>query len=419
MEYKKITCDNYNLHLIKNNRFHTIDLKIFFTENVSKELITYRNVLIDILIHSTKKYSTRKALYRKSQSLYSISPVASSMRYGNYLCTKFGISILNSMYINQDNIYENIDLLKEIVLNPLVENKSFNDKNLDVIKDALKAETETICEDPRLYANISMLELMGKKENYNLTGYSDIEILKEVNGKNLYKSYLDMLKKSKIDIFIAGNIKDVDKIIKKIQNTFNFKNQYNLVNPINIHSLKRKEYQFFCEKKDYLQSKISIGCKLYNLTEFEFKYVLPLFCGLLGSDSNSLLMQEVREKNSLCYYITSYINKLDNILVINSAMKKENYEKVIQIVQETLNLIKQGKFTKKKIYASKKEYITEINSFKNSNNGYIEYILGREIFKTDELKTRIKMIKKITKEDIINVANKMLIDTIFYLEGNL
>ena len=42
-----------------------------------------------------------------------------------------------------------------------------------------------------------------------------------------------------------------------------------------------------------------------------------------------------------------------------------------------------------------------------------------EVFKSDLLETKIAMIKKITKDDIIEVAKKINLDTIFFLKGDL
>ena len=53
MNYKKISMGEYDIHLIKNKNFHTIDFRVFFAENVSKELSTYRNALVDILTYAT------------------------------------------------------------------------------------------------------------------------------------------------------------------------------------------------------------------------------------------------------------------------------------------------------------------------------------------------------------------------------
>ena len=113
MNYQKIVCPNYNIHLIQDNRFHSIILKVFFTENVSLERITYRNCLINLLTYATKNYDTKQKIICKAQDLYSTYPDATVSRFGNLLVTKFMISTISSQYLNQDNIKDNLLLLKE------------------------------------------------------------------------------------------------------------------------------------------------------------------------------------------------------------------------------------------------------------------------------------------------------------------
>ena len=75
MNYQKIKTNEYDIHIINNKKFHTIDCRIYFTENVNKELITYRNALISVLTYATKKYDTKEKLMKRCQDLYSLSPV--------------------------------------------------------------------------------------------------------------------------------------------------------------------------------------------------------------------------------------------------------------------------------------------------------------------------------------------------------
>ena len=87
MEHKEISCENYNIHLIPDKRFHSILLRVFFTENVTKEKITYRNFLISMLTYATNKYNSKARLLRKCQDIYTLYPSASSSRFGNLLTT--------------------------------------------------------------------------------------------------------------------------------------------------------------------------------------------------------------------------------------------------------------------------------------------------------------------------------------------
>ncbi len=419
MDYKLIKEKEYNIHIIKNKKFHTIDCRVYFTENASKELITYRNALINVLTYATKNYDTKEKLIKRCQDLYSLSPVASSIRNGGLLTTKFSLSTINSNYIEKNNLIDNILLLKEIILNPLVIDNSFSKKYFNITKKELEMETKTIDEEPRLYANIKLLKIIDKEERI-VSGYSDLDILGKMNEKKLYQSYLDMLKNSKIDIFISGNIKNSDEIIKVIKDNFHFKNNnYKLNDYSIIHNNKKDQPIIKEETKNYQQSKLSIGYKLYNLTDFENRYVSFVFNTLLGGGANSLLMRYIREEKSLCYYISSYSNRMDNIMIINSGINKENYDIVIELINEVFDRIRNGKFTEKDLKQSKMEVLYNISTIFESNRNIIEYYYGQHIFNSKDVDTKIKMINKVSKEDIIKYVNKINVEGIFFLKGDL
>ena len=418
MNYRKIECNGYDIHIINNKKFHTINCRICFTENSNKKLITYRNVLMNVLTSATKKYDTKEKFIKECQDLYSLSPVASTVRNGKTQTTKFSISTINSSYISSNNLIENILLLKEIVLNPLVKDNKFSSKYFNVVKKELETETKTIIEEPRLYANIKLLKLIDKEELLS-TGYCDLKTLNEINEKNLYQSYLDMLTNSKIDIFISGNIKNTKEVIDVIKNNFNFKTSVKLLDSGIIYNNKALKPIVKKEIKKYQQSKLSIGYKLYNLTDFENRYVSFVFDNMLGGGANSLLMRYIREEKSLCYYVNSYSNRLDNILIINSGIKKENYKVVLESINKIIEDIIKGNFTLKDLNESKMEVLYGLSNVFESNHSIIEYYYGKSVFNSTDIKTKIKMIKKVRKEDIIKYAKKLNIEGIFFLEGDL
>lgn len=416
MDYQKITGTGCNIHIINNKKFHTIDCRIYFTENVSKELITYRNALISILTYATKNYDTKEKLIKRCQDLYSLVPVSSSIRNGNLLATKFSLSTVNSSYIKGNNLIDNILLLKEIILNPLIDNNQFLKKYFDITKRELEMETKTISEEPRLYANIELLKIIG--EDKIISGYSDLDILSKMDEKKLYQSYLDMISNSRIDIFISGNIKNNKEIIKVIKDNFIFKNNTCLKEPVITHNKKNKLI-YKEEVKDYQQSKLSIGYKMFDLTDYENRYVSFVFNNLFGGGANSLLMRLIREENSLCYYINSYSNRMDNILIVNSGIDKDNYELVVKMINEVIQRIINGDFTNKELNEAKMEILFGLSTIYESNRNIVECYYGINVFNSHNVDTKIEMIKKVSKEDIISFAKKLNMEAIFFLKGDL
>ena len=420
MNYKKIKCDNYNIHLINNEKYHNISFAVYFADNISKEKLAYHNVLVNILTTASKKYDTRSKIVKKTQDLYSISPYAVTLRCGNLLVTKFSISILNSKYLDKKIIKENILLIKELLLNPLVEDEKFNDKYFDLALNQEIKKTERFKEFFMTYATIKALNLSSdKEENYKISKYIPIDTLKKLTNKGLYKSYKEMLNNSKIDFCISGNLSNEQELIEFIKKEFKFTNKY-LLNEVFInHYDKDNEMKIQFEKSDVEQSKLALVIKAYDLTDFERRYVAAIYNGLFGGNSTSFLNSIVREENAISYSTYSYYNRTDNIFIVNGGFSKKNYEIVKNIIYESMDRIAKGKFTQKMLLNAKKSYINDLLNYDESNSSLISFFYGKEIFKGVDIKDRIENIKKVTKEDIINISKKLKIASIYNLESDL
>ena len=64
---KTIKKNGYNLHIIPNSNFKTISMKIMFWNKLKKEDLVYRNLLLDNLLFSSKKYPTLKDINTQGQ----------------------------------------------------------------------------------------------------------------------------------------------------------------------------------------------------------------------------------------------------------------------------------------------------------------------------------------------------------------
>ena len=62
MNYVKLEEKNYNLHVVETDKFKTIMVKINFKRKLKKDEISMRNMLVNILFESTKKYPTKRLM---------------------------------------------------------------------------------------------------------------------------------------------------------------------------------------------------------------------------------------------------------------------------------------------------------------------------------------------------------------------
>ena len=418
MEYRTEDFLSYKLHMIKTNKFKTINVKIVFSRPIKKEEITIRNFLSDMLVYSTKEYDTNKKLSIKMQDLYAMNIFSSSYRLGNLYNTDINAIFLKEKYTEEGMFEKSLELLKEVIFNPNVKNKMFDNTSFNIVKDIVLSQIKSVRENLRKYSLIKMLETMGKNEVFSYRAFGYIDDLENITRDNLYEYYLEFINKSKVDIYILGDI-DFEKTKKIISNLFKFntikmKNQNILIE----HKKIRKSIKEEKEELNISQSKLSIGCKIKDINSFERNYVLPIYSMILGGGSSSKLFTNVREKNSLCYYISASGNKLDNILFITSGISCSNYKKCIRLIKEELKNMQKGKFSEEDIEKAKIQYITMLDELWEDPLQIISFYYSMEILNKDGYEERKKNINLVKNDDIKKISNNIFMDTIFLLKGN-
>ena len=418
MEYKRYDIGPYNLHIINTDKFKTVSVKVNFKRQSKKEEITKRNILSTLLLESSKKYNTRRELEIETEELYDLKLNSSNTISGNYSIISYDMTFLNEKYTEKGYLEKSIKFLFELIFNPNVTNNEFDNETFNLCKNIIKDQIETIKESPNYYASVRLYEEMEKESplSYRSVGY--IEDLNKITKKNLYNYYLSVLNKDLVDIFIIGEI-DSEKIRKIITKSFSIDT---IKKQSKSHILKyktfRQKIKTVKEKLDVEQSRLVIGCKLNNLTEFERKYVMGIYSYILGGGPDSKLFKEVREKNSLCYSINSNYNGVFNTLKISAGINACNFDKAVKIIKEQIKNISLGKFDERDIKCACMTYLNTFKEIMDNPNSILSSYVSMEYLGLDSFEERQEKIKKVTRDMIINVSKKIILDTVYLLEGS-
>ena len=418
MEYVKKDLGSYNLHLIKTNKFKTITVRIAFRSPVVKEEITVRNILCDMFLQSSSKYPSKRELTIAAQDLYAADIQTYNSRLGNYNNLDIYLSVLHDRYTEEGNFRKALDFLNEIVFHPDVLNQKFSLEKLEIVKTTAKSHLSSLKEDGASYSLLRLFEVMDKKRvsSYRMVGY--LEDLEKITPSSLYQYYQKMIRSDLVDIFVIGDI-DVKKMTQMIREVIPIKTVKRQRVPYLLEDVRPRSKRLF-EKEvvSTSQSKLAIGCRAHGLSDYERNYALTLFNIILGGSGDSKLFKEVREKYSLCYVINSVPNKLDHLILIRAGIDKENYTKTLELIDNILLDMKKGKINDEEIRVAKEYFCTALDELEDSPNQILDNYYMMELIGTDTIDEKRRKIMKVTKEDIVKVAKKVKIDTVFFLEGD-
>lgn len=417
MKYTKIEKSNYNLHMIKTSKFKTITIKVNLKRKLIKEEITKRNMLINTLFESTNKYPTRRLLEIKTEDLYDLGYRGVNYSSGKYTVLSFEASFINPKFTEEKMYEESFAFLNELIFNPNINEQGFAKNNFDIAYNILKDRLDTLKENPSGYSRMRMLEEMDEDIiSYRTSGY--MEDLLKLNSKKLYEYYLDVIKNDMVDIFVIGDFDD-KQIEKLVQKYLVFKTNKKIEDThFYYHTRVEDEIKFVNEKVDKEQSTLVLGFKNEKLTEFEKRYVMNVYNYILGGSTDSNLFKTVREQYSLCYYINSSSQPLLGITTISAGINASDYEETISLINRELNNIKNGQFEEFKIENAKTTYINSLSELEDNPDSIISLYTSIEYLKSDTVEKRKEEIIKVTKDDVIALANKIHLNMIFLLEGS-
>ena len=417
MEHIKYELGAYNLNVIKTNNFKTVRVEVKFRNVVKKEEITLRNLLKMVLIESTKKFDTERKFVIESEELYDLKLSSTSSRVGNFTTLSFNLTFLNEEYTEKGLHNKSLDFLMEVLFNPNVSNNKFDSLSFNNCVNKLEKSIMGRKDNKTKYSIFALLQHMGDYA-YSYDQYGYLSDLKNIDEAKLYEYYKKVLMNDLVDVYVIGNV-DSNEIREYFINNFkinSFKKEK--MNVLIDEVLPRKRVKVFKEEDVVNQTKIAIGLRFNDVSEYERKYVLYVYNEILGGSGNSLLFDTVREKNSLAYYINSIAQGYDNLLIIYTGIDKDRVDLGLKLIKKTIKDIEKGKFTSDMFNNAINMITSSLKLSLETQSSVINNYYAMNILNSDDINTRISKFEKVTKEDVINFSKKIKMDTIFLLEGD-
>lgn len=407
------------LHLIKTDKYKTNTIILKLKAPLDEKHVTLRALLPYVLQSETKSFPSSTALRRQLDELYGATLHVDLSKKGEYHVISIKMEIANEKFLSDQTpiFLKGIQLLGEIVFQPDLENGVFKASTLEKEKRSLKQRIQSVFDDKMRYSNLRLIQEMCKNEPYHLHVNGRIEDIEKINGQSLFDYYQQVLNEDEIDLYVVGNI-DETEVLKAASEYFPF-SERNQQEDIGVVTSKEiKEENEVIEEQDVRQGKLNIGYRT-NTTYRDADYdALQIFNGVYGGFAHSKLFINVREKESLAYYASSRLESHKGLLMVMSGVEFTNYEKAVSIIKAQMEAMKNGDFSEGEIEQTKAVIRNQLLETIDTSRGAVEVMYHNVVARKErKLEDWIAGLEAVTKEDIVNVAKKIELDTIYFLKG--
>ncbi len=413
MKYTKENHDNYCLHMFSTKKFKKVDVSLFLSDNNSGKA-SYRSLLNNVLGQSSKKYNSKRKLASIIEEHYSPFIDFSYERIANVYLNRFTISYYDKKYIKEDLQESIASLLYELVYNPDVETNSFDERAFSLVKEKNIEIYKIRMENNREIALDEFYKIFDKEGLLAENPMGNLEELKEITAKSLYDYYQSFIKNAKVDIFVIGDIDEketssiISKYFSKIKSAKSF--DFSLMN------YKKEVVKEVVSSKQALQNISIIGYKYHDLNKYENQVVTKIYDSIFGGDIFSRLFSTVREKNSLCYSISSRSSSFDNNIFAFTSYSKENYQKIIDMIKDIQeNFV--GDINSEELDKAKASLLASLKRAQNSSVMIAKIKFNETYLGMYPLEEYEKKIMNVSTEDLVSLQSKIKLDTIYTLGG--
>ena len=422
MKYNEIDIKNgIKLHTIKTEKFKTNLIAVMLTTKLDRKNVTKNALIPAVLRRGTKFMQTQEEINKKMEDMYGASFDCGLDKTGDNQILKFYMETVNNEFLPQDAenmIKSSIEKIFEIIFNPYLENGVFKKEYVEQEKENIKQIIDGKIDSKARYALDRCIEEMYKNEPFGLYKFGYVEDLKDINEKNLYEYYLELIETCKIDIYISGIVdENIHNIIKQNGNIEKLQERKPDFKEFELTKKEKEEAKEIQESMEITQGKLIIGLDV-NILDKDARYKIMIYNSLLGGSANSKLFQNVREKASLAYTASSSYYRFKNNILINCGIDIPNYQKALEIIKKQIEDMKNGDFADEEIENAKNGIIASIKTIDDEQDTEITYYFGQELSGTKtSLEEYIENIQKVNKSDVLEVAKQISINTIYFLKN--
>lgn len=419
MEVRQFDDLGYSLTTIKTDKFKTNLISVSFQSEINRETVTKRSLLPYVLRSATEKYPSKKEINTYLESLYGASLSTTVEKRGQTHNIKFYLSLANEKFLGNREplLEEGVELLKDVILKPLVIDGGFKEQVVEIEKRLLKEYIESIYDDKVSYALQKLVENMCEGETFSINSIGYVDDLEQINGQTLMETYEQMLNENQVNITVVGDI-DHDKVYEIFKNHFDFAHRSVNLQVVDHQDKEIEEVKVVKEEQDISQGKLNIGYRTHTRIGDEGYLPLLVFNGMFGGYAHSKLFMNVREKASLCYYCASRLDNYKGVMYVYSGIESQNYEKALKIIDEQLKDMVAGNFTDKEIDLAKKSLINSKLESMDQASGMMAHEALNKLLPTPlTVEEWVNQVNLVTAEQIVSVAKKIKEDTIFFLTG--
>jgi predicted Zn-dependent peptidase len=302
-----------------------------------------------------------------------------------------------------EDLYLALDLLGDVLINPLLTETSFHKEKLIVLNEIMSANDQM-----GILGNL-FIQTLWKQNSLRNPILGTVECLRDLQHEHVLKFYNDKYVTENTVLVMCGDIDHDDALSAASQNLGDFHS-----GPEQLPVLLEEPFLDSCREsqieKDIHQTYVMIGVPTVGMKHPD-RSAIKVIELALGMGGSGRLFQRLREDEQIVYSVNTFSAIYEDVgfLGIRAACAPENLTAVRETVLQEWQSIKEKGLSSEEILAVKGHYAGR-TARHFETNGSIAGIVGIEglLSKVETFEEAIARINSVTEKEVIEKAQRYL-----------
>lgn len=404
-------------YYIQNTRFNTTLITYNFYLPLNGEKMATASLLPFLLTSCSEEFRDYINLNIGLLDLYGADLSCSVSKSGDLFLVKIGINVINNnLALEADEpVSRAARLVSNLIFAPALENGLFCEN--DISREKRKTIERIVGEinNKKAFARTRLFEEMFGSDPYGKFIYGSAEEVKAITAEQLYAAWRELLSAAYVRINVIGSEYPTSVFALAKEKFSEVERCFNpsiLTTKADLAEVKNP--RDITERFNVTQGKIAMGFTSKIKGSLKTASALSLFSDIFGGGPYSKLFENVREKQSLCYYCSAISRRNKGFVTVESGVEEQNAQKTIDAVLKELSDIQNGIFEDSTVEASKKAITDSLYGYYD-NATALDVWYSREINEDISPEEAAELVMKVTRGDIINAAKGVKLHTVYRL----
>lgn len=401
-----------HLHVIPSDKFMTNSLCVLIRRPLTREEATVNALLPPILSRGSARYPSNTEVALAAERLYGSLFESQIIKKGEQQIIQFYFECVNN---KPELLLEGLRFLCEIILCPLAEGDGFKSAYLRGEVENLQNRIEGRINHKSEYAKLKCLEAMCEGEPYGVYGDGYAEDLAQQTPREVFHQYKKVIATSPIDFIAIGRWNEA-WLKTQLMSLFSVYRD-DIVNiPKAAVKPARAERCTLALKTGAAQGTLCVGLRGDVDPLGDYYVPLQLATEILGGGTDAKLFRNVREKESLCYYINAQLYRFKSLMLIQCGVDAAQFEPVLGMVEEQFNALQQGDISEEELCHAKQSLSKRWKSLQDHPSGCVDFYASQYLLgDRTTIDQMLNKVSSVRREAVVEAVAGFAVDTVVKL----